>query len=70
MRRNISIPVTLLLCLVFYITGWQAIRFSTSIAWSDTLKTYEPYPGPIYIGITGSVLGFNGFILIMEHVAR
>ena len=64
MRRKLPIPVTLLLCLVFYITSWQVIRFSTSIAWRETLKTYEPYPGPIYIGITGTFWALTGLFLL------
>ena len=64
MRRNISIPVTLLLCLVFYITCWQAIRFSTGIAWSDTLKAYEPHFMPLYIDITGAFWTLTGLFLL------
>jgi hypothetical protein len=64
MRHKLPIHITLLAWLVFYFTGWQAIRFSTSIAWSVTLKTYEPYPGPIYIGITGAFWTFTGLFLL------
>jgi hypothetical protein len=64
MRRKLPIPVTLLLCLVLYITGWQVIRFSTSIAWRETLKTYELYPGPIYIGISGAFWALTGLFLL------
>jgi len=34
-----------------------------------TLETYEPYPGPIYIGISGAFWTLNGFISIVEPVA-
>jgi len=64
MRRNISIPVTLLLCLVFYITCWQAIRFSTGIAWNDTLKVYEPHFMPLYIDISGAFWTLMGLFLL------
>jgi hypothetical protein len=64
MRHKLPIRIILLLGLVFCITGWQAIRFLTSLTWSVTLETYEPYPGPIYIGITGTFWTFTGLFLL------
>ena len=64
MRRRLPIRIILLLGLVFCMTGWQAIRFVTSITWSVTLETYEPYPGPIYIGITGTFWTLTGLFLL------
>jgi hypothetical protein len=64
MRHKLPIRVILLLALVFCVTSWQAIRFATSIAWSVTLVTYEPYPGPIYIGITGTFWTLTGLFLL------
>jgi hypothetical protein len=54
MRRKLPIHVTLWLCLVFYLTCWQVIRFATGITWSDTLKIYEPHFVPLYITISGA----------------
>ena len=64
MRHKLPIRIILLLALVLCVTSWQAIRFVTSIAWSVTLKTYEPYPGPIYIGITGTFWTLTGLFLL------
>ena len=64
MRRKLPIRIILLLGLVFCVTSWQAIRFVTSITWSVTLETYEPYPGPIYIGITGTFWTLTGLFLL------
>jgi len=64
MRRRLPIRIILLLGLVFCVTGWQAIRFLTSLTWSVTLETYEPYPGPIYIGITGTFWTLTGLFLL------
>jgi len=64
MRHKLPIHIIFLLGLVFCVTSWQAIRFVTSIAWSVTLETYEPYPGPIYIGITGTFWTLMGLFLL------
>ena len=64
MRHKLPIRVILLLALVFCATSWQAIRFLTSLTWSVTLETYEPYPGPIYIGITGTFWTLTGLFLL------
>ena len=64
MHRKLPIRILLLLGLVFGTTCWQAIRFITSIAWRVTLETYEPYPGPIYIGITGTFWALTGLFLL------
>ena len=64
MRHKLPIHIILLLGLVFCLTSWQAIRFLTSIIWSVTLESYEPYPGPIYIGITGTFWTLTGLFLL------
>jgi hypothetical protein len=64
MHCRLPIRIILLLGLVFCVTGWQAIRFLTSLTWSVTLETYEPYPGPIYIGITGTFWTLTGLFLL------
>ena len=64
MRHKIPAPVILLLGLVFYITCWQVIRFSTGIAWNDTLMTYEPHFMPFYIDITGAFWTLTGLFLL------
>jgi hypothetical protein len=64
MHRKLPIRILLLLGLVFGTTCWQVIRFITSIAWRVTLETYEPYPGPIYIGITGTFWALTGLFLL------
>jgi len=64
MCHKLPFRIILLLGFVFCETGWQAIRFVTSIIWSVTLQTYEPYPGPIYIGITGTFWTFTGLFLL------
>ena len=64
MRHKLPIHIILLLGLVFCVTSWQAIRFVTSLTWGVTLETYEPYPGPIYIGITGTFWTLTGLFLL------
>jgi len=64
MHHKLPIHIILFLGLVFCVTGWQAIRFETSIAWRVTLEAYEPYPGPIYIGITGAFWALMGLFLL------
>ena len=64
MRRRLPIPVTLLLCLVFYTTCWQAIRFAIGIAWSDTLKIYELPFVPLYTDITGAFWTLTGLFFL------
>ena len=64
MHHKLPIHMVLFLGLVLCVTGWQAIRFETSVAWRVTLETYEPYPGPIYIGITGAFWALTGLFLL------
>jgi hypothetical protein len=72
MRTHSKLPIriTLLLWLVLIITAWNTVRFATSIGWHDTLETYAPWPGPLYIGITGAVWAVAGLFLFMSFVRR
>ncbi len=64
MRQKLPIRVTLFVMLVFSCTSWQAIRFSTGIAWSDTLKAYEPYLILLYIDVSGAFWTLMGLFLL------
>ncbi len=63
-RYKLPVRIWLFLILLVCITGWEAVRFATSIAWHVTLETYEPYPGPIYIGISGAFWTLTGLFLL------
>jgi hypothetical protein len=60
--------ITLLLWLVLIITAWNFVRLVTSITWRDTLETYAPRPGPLYIGITGAVWTILGLFLLWSFI--
>jgi hypothetical protein len=66
MRHKLKLPfhITLFVSVVFYFICWQAIRMFTSIAWIDTLETYEPHFVPFYIGISGAIWTLMGLFLI------
>jgi len=64
MRQKPPIHITLLICLVLYITVWHAIRLFASIAWSYMLKVYEPGFLPLYIAITGALWCLSGAFLL------
>jgi hypothetical protein len=64
MKLKPSLSVTLLIWLVLSFTGWNAVRFATSLAWNDTLDTYAPRPGAFYIGGTGAVWTLAGIFLL------
>jgi hypothetical protein len=64
MRRKSPFSVTLLIWLVLFFTGWHAVRFATSIAWNDTLDTYAPQPGAVYVGGTGAIWTLAGIFLL------
>ena len=63
-KHKLPVRMWLFLGLMVVATGWQVVRFATSIAWHVTLETYEPYPGPIYIGISGAFWTLTGLYLL------
>ena len=63
MQRNLPARVTLLFGLVFLFTVWNAVRLGTSILWHNTLETYAPRVGPLYIGITGGIWMLAGLFI-------
>jgi hypothetical protein len=64
MRVKLPTRIILLLILVALLTIWQALRFATSIVWRDTLETYAPYPGPLYIGGMGALWTLIGLLIL------
>ncbi len=64
MRRRLPFPLTLLFLLILLITGLQAVRLITSIAWRNTLELYAPNPGPFYIGASGAFWLLTGLFLL------
>lgn len=63
-HRKWPFHLVLLACLVAIFILWNITRLATSIAWRDTLATYAPHPGPVYIGITGAIWVLSGFFLL------
>lgn len=62
-RQKLPLRVTLLLGMVFLLTGWNAVRLCTSVLWRDTLRTYASQASPLYIGVTGGLWTLTGFFL-------
>jgi hypothetical protein len=58
----------MLLWLVLIITAWNIVRLITSFAWRDTLETFAPRPGPLYIGVTGAIWTLSGLFLIWGFI--
>ncbi len=54
--------------LVLIITAWNMVRLVTSVAWQKTLETFAPYPGPLYIGITGAIWTLLGLFLLWGFI--
>ena len=63
-KHKLPARMWLFLILLVAVTGWEAVRCATSIAWHVTLEMYEPYPGPIYIGISGAFWTLTGLFLL------
>lgn len=57
--------IGLLQLLVLVLTLSNTVRFYTSAAWGDTLKTYAPRPGPLYVGLTGAFWAVVGVIVFL-----
>jgi hypothetical protein len=57
-----------MLWLVLIITVWNLIRLVTSIAWHDTLKSYAPEPGPIFISFSGAIWTVIGLFLFWSFI--
>ncbi|MFH1183892.1 MAG: hypothetical protein V1755_02490 [Chloroflexota bacterium] len=45
-------------------TAWSLIRVWSSVEHADVLQEYAPWPGPVYIGITGAVFAALGLALV------
>ena len=69
-KSKLPLRITLLLCLVLMITAWNLVRLITSIGWRDTLVTYDSYPGPVYIGLTGAFWTLAGLFIIWSFIQR
>jgi hypothetical protein len=67
-KSKLPLRITLLLCLVLIITAWNLVRLLTSIGWRDTLETYDSYPGPIYIGLTGALWTLAGLFILWSFI--
>jgi len=63
-RRKPPFHIRLLFGLVVCVTGFQVVRFGTSISWFALIEKYEPYPGPIYVGISGAFWALTGLFLL------
>lgn len=64
MRKKLPVSLNILILLILLSTVWQAVRFATAIAWRDTLGTYAPNPGPVYIAASGALwTGVGLFVL-------
>lgn len=63
-RHKLPLRMWLFWVILICMTGWNVVRFATSMAWHVTLEPYEPYPGPIYIGISGAFWALTGLFLI------
>jgi hypothetical protein len=44
------------------------VRLVTSMAWQNTLETFAPYPGPLYIGISGAIWTLSGLFLLWGFI--
>jgi len=62
-HSKLPLRITLLLFLVLIITTWNIFRLATSVVWRVTLETYDPWPGPFYIGFTGVIWTLTGLAL-------
>ena len=56
--------VTLLLCLVLFLTTWNVLRLWTALAWRNTLNEFSARPTSTMIAISGAFWIIIGMILI------
>ena len=68
-HSKLPLRITLLLILVLIITAWNIFRLATSIIWRVTLETYDPWPGPFYIGFTGAIWTLTGLALLWSFLS-
>jgi hypothetical protein len=64
MRIGLPLRITLVLGLVLTTTVWNIVRAITSIAWSGLLAKYAAQPGPVYIGLTGTLFAGAGAVIL------
>lgn len=71
-RFPLPFRITLLAFLVLTTTAWNAVRMITSFTWRAAIQTYAPYPGTVYIGLTGAMwtlVGLSVFWGIWQRAA-
>ena len=56
--------ITLALWLVLTITAWNAARVWSSLTLRDVLERYAPWPGPLYVGLTGAIWAAGGLLIL------
>ncbi len=39
--------------IVLILAGWQGIRFLSALQYARVLREYAPFPGPVYIALSG-----------------
>lgn len=64
MRIGLPLRITLVLCVVLITTVWNVARAATSIVWSGLLTKYAARPGPVYIGLTGTLFAVLGAAIL------
>ena len=69
-HARLPLRITLLLWLVLILTAWNLTRLATGIGWRVTLETYAPWPGPLYIGLTGATWTLIGLFLLWSFIRR
>jgi hypothetical protein len=64
MRIGLPLRITLVLGMVLITTAWNIVRAVTSVAWGALLAKYAGEPGPLYIGLTGTLFAGAGAAIL------
>src|SRR5512143_1822720 len=64
MRAGAPFRVTVFMWLVLILTAWNALRLWTAVAWRARFAEFAPSPGPIYIGLSGTVWVMTGLFVV------
>jgi hypothetical protein len=70
MRIGLPLRITLVLLAVLIATAWNIVRAATSIAWGALLAKYAGQPGPLYIGLTGTLFAMVGLAILWAFWRR
>jgi hypothetical protein len=69
-RYQLPARITLALVLVLITTAWNVVRVWAGLSLAPALQKYAPFPGPVYIALTGAISAGLGLAVTWAVLRR